>query len=480
MHGARTPVTGTTWLYAAAAAVLGGTGCFGGIVTDSSGSGLNGVTVSIYGCPTCAANTTTTAAEGSLDGVYKFDPYDGGPVILSSGGAEAVRIRASRPLYSTRVIYHRVHYRENPYDSSKLYDLRSFSLHSTASADSDGDGLKDAEETSLGTDPTKADTDGDGLPDGWEVDGHNYVDLAALGANPLHKDVFVECDYMSGKNPSAATIDRVVSAFANAAVTNPDGHNGINLHVEVDDLIPTDTDLSPVWTEFDAIKASNFSSFRDGIFHYCLFAERFDGTSYSGVSRGIGAEDFVITLGPSGGTDDQRAGTFMHELGHNLGLRHGGLDNANYKPHYLSVMNYSFQFSGLMVDGATGVMDYSHFTLASLNENALSETAGLNVAGGGAETELAHYGTRYCPNGAALTWDNTAATNVDWSGNGVVSAGTVSSDINCDGAKTTLLTQNDWDTIVYHGGGLIGLGLGAKATAKVALPGDTDNCLPFE
>ena len=461
--------------------VLCGSGCFGGVISDSTGSGLNGVTVSVYGCPGCVANTTTTAADGTIDGVYKFDPYDGGPVILPSGGAEAVRIRASRALYTTRVVYHRVQYKENPSDSSRYYDLRNFTLHSSGSADTDGDGLKDAEETSIGTDPTNADTDGDGLPDGWEVDGHNYVDLAALGANPLHKDVFVECDYMSGKNPSAATIDRVVTAFANAAVSNPDGHNGINLHVEIDDLIPTDTDLNPVWTEFDAIKASNFSPFRDGLFHYCVFAERFDGTNYSGISRSIAAEDFVITLGPGGGTDDQKAGTFMHELGHNLGLRHGGLDNQNYKPNYLSVMNYSFQFSGLMVDGATGVMDYSHFTLASLNENALSEPAGLNLAGGGAETELAHYGTRYCPNGGALTWDSTGASNVDWNGSGAINAAAVASDINCDGAKGTLLTQNDWNNIVYNGGGLIGLGLGAKtAAARKVLPGDTDNCLPFE
>ncbi len=30
----------------------------------------------------------------------------------------------------------------------------------------------------------------------------------------------------------------------------------------------------------------------------------------------------------------------MHELGHNLGLRHGGMDDLNCKPNYLSVMNY--------------------------------------------------------------------------------------------------------------------------------------------
>ena len=32
----------------------------------------------------------------------------------------------------------------------------------------------------------------------------------------------------------------------------------------------------------------------------------------------------------------------MHELGHNLGLEHGGHDRVNCKPNYLSVMNYAF------------------------------------------------------------------------------------------------------------------------------------------
>lgn len=38
-----------------------------------------------------------------------------------------------------------------------------------SSPDSDGDGLPDATEAWLGTDPAKTDTDGDGMPDGWEV-----------------------------------------------------------------------------------------------------------------------------------------------------------------------------------------------------------------------------------------------------------------------------------------------------------------------
>ena len=40
----------------------------------------------------------------------------------------------------------------------------------------------------------------------------------------------------------------------------------------------------------------------------------------------------------------------MHELGHNLGLRHGGVDNVNCKPHHVSVMNYAYQFPNSVPD----------------------------------------------------------------------------------------------------------------------------------
>ena len=52
--------------------------------------------------------------------------------------------------------------------------------------DSDGDGLKDADERRIyGTDPKRADTDGDGMDDGWEV---------AHGLNPLVNDANLDTD----------------------------------------------------------------------------------------------------------------------------------------------------------------------------------------------------------------------------------------------------------------------------------------------
>src|SRR5262249_25051060 len=44
------------------------------------------------------------------------------------------------------------------------------------------------------------------------------------------------------------------------------------------------------------------------------------------------------------------AGTFMHELGHTLGLLHGGNEPyEGYKPNYLSVMNYAFSLNNASI-----------------------------------------------------------------------------------------------------------------------------------
>ena len=71
------------------------------------------------------------------------------------------------------------------------------------------------------------------------------------------------------------------------------------------------------------------------------------------------------------------AGTFMHELGHCLGLDHGGGDGTNNKPNYVSVMNYLWQFSGVTRGGTANIVDYSNAALANLNEKSLDETVVL-------------------------------------------------------------------------------------------------------
>ena len=83
------------------------------------------------------------------------------------------------------------------------------------------------------------DTDGDGLLDVWEsgpidTDGDtvNDLDLPAMGAEPDHKDVFVELDCMAPHCYSDSLLAPVIKAFADAPVANPDGTTGIRLHVD--------------------------------------------------------------------------------------------------------------------------------------------------------------------------------------------------------------------------------------------------------
>ena len=60
-----------------------------------------------------------------------------------------------------------------------LLGLLALPVRADDDVDSDGDGLTDAEEAALGTDPMQIDTDGDGLTDGMEVE---------LGTDPLVAD----------------------------------------------------------------------------------------------------------------------------------------------------------------------------------------------------------------------------------------------------------------------------------------------------
>jgi len=256
-----------------------------------------------------------------------------------------------------------------------------------------------------------ADADGDGLLDPWEEEGGGLdvnndgivdLDLYALGARPDHKDLFVEVDAMTGRTPSDEALDMVVAAFANAPVANPDGNEGIVLHVQIDE---TDIPLAP-WTEmldqnsdgtsdwpegFDDTKAERFGtpaqrqdpntaaiiSAKKLAYRYCIFSDTIAGTNASGIAEIIG-NDFVVSLGgwaTPGGTVEQQAGTFMHELGHTLGLRHGGGDNQNYKPNYHSVMNYTFQTPKNWSRDWAPV--FSSEILPSINELFIDESTGL-------------------------------------------------------------------------------------------------------
>ncbi|MHC5006673.1 MAG: hypothetical protein ACYTGF_04845 [Planctomycetota bacterium] len=303
--------------------------------------------------------------------------------------------------------------------------------------DSDFDRLPDAFERDdcgaasgcfAGTHPSHPDTDGDGISDGDEVLGTaGGLDLPALGANALRKDIFVETDWMSEDadsgphthRPSFAAVHSLVNTFANASeVQNPCGVTGIALHVDHGQagaytggsLIGDDTVvLFPV--EFNVYKAAHFDANRQGYFHYSIHCHRFNDpdNGSSGIAE-LPGDDFIVSLG-SGVTNSNVSKTTLHELGHNLSLRHGGFENLNFKPNYNSVMNYRYQFPGadITCDAlGDGVLDYSHGLNLVLDETGLRESEG--VCGG---------------------------TPIDWNGNSVVDLEPVAWNINCRAGTTT-------------------------------------------
>lgn len=325
------------------------------------------------------------------------------------------------------------------------------------------------------------DTDGDKLPDIWETQGYDAngdgvidVDLPAMGANPNHKDLFVEMDYMQGLLPSSTVaFDRMVNVFATAPVSNPDGVNGIKLHLDAGtaggstynlgggNQVPYDSNLSPALSQTNAIKSSNFNSKRAAVFYYMLWADDYDSSCSSGNAFALPNDTFIVTMGPRCGwttTQDMQVGTFVHEFGHTLGLRHGGTDDGNYKPNYLSVMNYSFQFSGVPRTDGTSYFGYSNVNPGALNESSLNESNGLGSLAAGWKTKF------YCAGSTTVTNTGPANQPIDWNCNGTAS-GTVSTDINRTNSKSTLTASNNWAEIQFGGGAVGGAGSLAESVS---------------
>ena len=139
---------------------------------------------------------------------------------------------------------------------------------------------------------------------------------------------------------------------------------------------------NPVATTASCTKAAPCSQATDPFFAVASGV----ASTRSGISA-IGGADSLVSLGlwgPDGQTDQVQSGTLMHELGHSLGLTHGGISRTpvaggyaftfepNCKSNYLSVMNYMFQ-----VDLLDGNLDYSEQALNSLNETAASPSGVL-------------------------------------------------------------------------------------------------------
>ncbi|MFC1758006.1 hypothetical protein ACFL2H_04465 [Planctomycetota bacterium] len=378
---------------------------------------------------------------------------------------------------------------------------------------------------------SRRDRDGDGLLDEWEqnqgidVDGDGVVDVPLPDANPDHKDIYVEVDALIGQalaasnycqtqagcsfTPTNTVLDRVIQAFAEAPselVYNPDGQAGIHLHLELntDSPIPkqisstngTRFDLAVIpeenheaWSVFNEVKrqfagtaderngakAQQIFAAREQAYRYALFGDRLGHQGIAGMADQPG-RNLMVTLGgwnTDGGTPEQQAIIFMHELGHTLGLGHGGDDDINYKPNYLSVMNYSHTHGNTLSNDL--FMDYSRqtselpdyaFGNLSLDELDLDESKGAGF-----------------PQGVNFTYPFDANTYltisesqpIDWNQDTNISSN-VFADVNHQRPGEILKSYSDWSSLEFgvatvHDASTGGLGADGELPSCTGLDG---------
>jgi hypothetical protein len=288
----------------------------------------------------------------------------------------------------------------------------------------------------------------------------------AFDSGASRPQIYVELDWMEDNThshkPSQAVIDRVVRTFAS---------EGIDIHIDVNQAIPHQDVLAIVSTpstspSVQAIRDQYFNHINDSRYYYAIWCHNISGAGIPPGSSGIadlGGRIHLVSLGSGPGqvgTENQQVGTFVHELGHNLGQRHGGADDDNYKPNYVSVMNYMFQMGGVgdtlvalgLAKSSAGINNfgYSHGILPPLDENNLDETVGIGLG-----------------------------RPVDWNCNGISTDKNVAKDLQdtswciATGSRSTIADFDNWSGIVGN------IRSGITPMAKVLLP-PAEPCIGFE
>ncbi|MCI4432819.1 MAG: hypothetical protein JHC41_04360 [Nitrosopumilus sp.] len=367
-----------------------------------------------------------------------------------------------------------------------------------------------------------ADTDGDNICDFWE-NNSNYpspcpssgpglcirtsatvtpyfigctpgaTDFRNICPSPTKADTYFEIDWMMGHKPSDDVISAVADTFRNSNYVSKNSVNGINFHVQLDEELPH-VDLLPFSSSgvtasqgYDQLKYwwfgnstertysfpnentnspwyTSMRSQKGQVFHYTIFAHQQAGISNlnsSGIAEMPG-NDAVITLGAFDGkvgSKEYQKAALLHEIGHNLGLDHGGNSAINCKPNYLSVMNYAFEFPIFV---SNRPLDFSRSLLPTLTETSLDENVGVG-ASNGLKTAYGPLSVLNTTTGISVNWnrDTNPADATDVGVNADINNFGIT---NClQSANQTLTGFKDWNSSMK----LSSLGiLGAGAEAE--------------
>jgi len=311
---------------------------------------------------------------------------------------------------------------------------------SDVAPDADEDGLADAVEARYGTDPNDPDMDDDGLSDGLEILGARaqtlfpgvpprhwdpQVDFQHLGGGPFKKDMYIEWDYQYIRNnagqwismlPPSALTDRVLTELNRyAGLTNPDGTSGVRLIIREGERLGASPPGANSRADLDALafgpdvleprRRWAFTNFT------AVFATEARDLTTVVADEGYGCgsvRGLVESSNPSPSSPSHKAWicdqprtaglnpeddpailvwtqVFLHELGHTIGIRHGGDEGRPCKPNYISVVNPGYTvsyrkeaYTGTLSD--TPVIPFSLGQLPFLDETALPEVDPLGLS----------------------------------------------------------------------------------------------------
>ena len=357
------------------------------------------------------------------------------------------------------------------------------------------------------TNQSNVDADQDGIPDVAEAQGRTFngLPLYDWGARPGQRDIFIEIDHMAqGSATGIGNFSESVTLPARAAlekIARVFSGKGFTLHFDVGDLFdanpallnPGAMDLgggneipfspgislreanSSTRVNFFDVKHEHMAAARRQIFFYMVLANSLEANGSNGSTgeAEVNGNDAIIALGSYGNGDDGfgvtdnvyinlLAATIMHELGHNLGLKHGGDVDVNYKPNYVSTMNYLYSLEGLPTIG-NGEGDRYYLENYSRSNSLLCATKGvrdrddlLNNVLGSPNGFIIDYS-----DGSGITFDErgpinenlglgrTGSVAVDYNCNGVIENSLFNLNLNNshDTVPTQLTDYNDWGNI---------------------------------